>query len=373
MHVGAKHATYQCRGIIGFSKCNYRECPIVKRVQTHLTHRQRHSSGRDKATRDPEHLTGNVGNRERDIRFTQQHEHRSYCKKGPRCLECFRRPVIKTRLNELWMDSSSYNYNEQVGIIREGWIKIISRPRRDARRVKMGRLSYIIKAKGRKHLGSSRYLGSIGQGRRARHPTIHLEKLGCPDYPFMEGYQMMAEAEKNKTKLGEFRENSRSFIRGLGAEEWAFTCMDSLVNRYPNKVLSSKTLGKYKGYLARFLYWWLDEHVGSHGTLEDFTTDNLLKYFKLLAVSLSGENLVAQVRAIVNFIFGEQPKKKEEILQQVAVSRREANLVNPPERKGASPLTFRDIRELLTFSRSECVTVAELQALDILIVAFSTV
>ena len=64
--------------------------------------------------------------------------------------------------------------------------------------------------------------------------------------------------------------------------------------------------------------------------MEDFTADGLLRHLESLAADLSGVNLIAQARAIVSSIFGEQPKKKRSPTGGSVEERGE--LVNPPER-----------------------------------------
>ena len=93
-----------------------------------------------------------------------------------------------------------------------------------------------------------------------------------------------------------------------------------------------------------------------------------------MAETSSGENVIVNGRTIVNFIMGtDRSSEKEKVLQQIAKLRRDANQINPPNKKTASPLTISDIQELTTFVRARCVPEAERQALEIVIVAFASI
>lgn len=184
---------------------------------------------------------------------------------------------------------------------------------------------------------------------------------------------MVAEAGRNKTRLGEFGQNTRHITPSMGTKEWASACVDSLFDRYPNKVLGDKTLRIYKECLVNFLLWWAEEHGGSHGEIEDFKTEDALQYAQCLAGSTSGENLYVQGKTISNFLFGkESSQEREEVSQQIVKLGRDVDTANPQKRKVASPLTIEDIVELESFARHGKITQIERQALDVLIVAFAS-
>ena len=349
------------------------ECRGIKRKKDSMVCGQFHSSSNSKETRNTTHSSRHLGGKQKDVGFTGIKEHRSCGEESTWSLKWCSRQAIEARFGRSWLGESNLDNHREMGPIGKRHLKFIQTPRRIDRRCILGRIQSLIETTGGEDPGGSGYIIRSTRQNDKRRAAVNMGKYGGNYYPFVEGNQMVAEAERNKTRLGEFRQNIRHFTPSMGTKEWASACVDSLFDRYPNKVLGGKTLGTYRGFLTNFLYWWAQEHGDSHGKIEDFTAEDVLQYAQYLAEFTSGENLYVQGKTISNFLFGkESSQEREEVFQQIAKLRRDANTANPPTKKVASPLTIKDIVELENFARHGKITQLERQALDVLIIAFAS-
>lgn len=97
------------------------------------------------------------------------------------------------------------------------------------------------------------------------------------------------------------------------------------------------------------------------------------RYIKIMARTLSGEALVANVlsllRTMRDVVSG---KKEEKIRRALEMMRREANKRNPPAQQAAEAVRLRTLKEVTEEAKITKLTRSERQALDIFVIAFVT-
>lgn len=100
----------------------------------------------------------------------------------------------------------------------------------------------------------------------------------------------------------------------------------------------------------------------------------LKRYLRALLGRVSGEALLSNARSLLRTLEGwVDPATEEAIRAELPILRRDANKALPPRQQASQPVSLGMVRDLVERAKTERLTRREQQALDIFVLAFSTV
>ena len=191
---------------------------------------------------------------------------------------------------------------------------------------------------------------------------------------------MVAEFSRIKSGLDRFGKAPRQEIDTMEFEEWSYPIMDCILDPNKEALLVEGTRNRRRAIVKKFIAWCcLNGNLNYNSEVEmkdvmKLLTQNVGVYLEDRTKYTSGENVRVTGRTLFS-LFGkhlsEQEKERLELLLKKL--RMEGNMRNPPVRKAADALKLEDLHSILDNPRYLKLKEAERQAIDVLIVAFSTV
>lgn len=353
----------------------------VRKPEDNMVFGQHDCQSSNKKTRNTKHRPGNMGNDKEDIRHFRGKEHHHNLKTCPWKHEQEGRCLVQGQHNAEPMGRSSWKDCLCMGTTRARPLRDDEGINRTIRRPVLGKETDTTETPNR---CDTRCVGgawrSEVQGRREGRASVPLGVMRSPNNTYMEEFDMVEGIGRNESRVDRLREATRGEFEGLGREKYASTIVDSLLDSDKGLLWAPRTRDKYRRVTERFVIWWLHRGRWKEETMKEkkdifrCLARDIMQFLRQMSVSASGEF----VNTAGRILFGMferylEPEDLERDRTQLEVLRRDANMSNPPTQHAADALKLRDLQKILERIERVQITPVELQAVEILTIAFATI
>lgn len=361
---GEAHKYKRVRSAIRGCQDKHRE---AGRAKSAVVYRQHNRKGSHRQAGDSEPEQRGLGDNEEDSGFTPRAQHLPDTPACPGETELWGGQPLQADRREAKLGGSTVPHHREVGSTSGGPLRVHERAD-----IESGDSGV---AQEEDTPGASDTLdresgGTPARGRRAGpgDTSLCMGEDVCAGHAVVARGHMVASSGEATKRVDGTRETPPQGSESVGGAERAPRGLDSIPHSPEGALWSPGTVKKYVAVWEAFQSW--TEKCGrAHGD----TCENLKEYMAHMAEEKSGNNLETAVRVIITLLDNKIAKEeREDLLLWMKIHRKAANQRNPPILKASDAVKYTDILEMLRRAELTNVTAQEHQALDILIVAFST-